>query len=60
MIPDTAVQRSQRGIVEAIGPQVKAIHMNDIIVLPKNAGVPFKEEERLYLVKETEVLYVES
>ena len=70
VLPDTAQEKPQTGVVVAVGPgritdEGKTIQMSvkqgDVVIYAKYGGTEIKESEKQYLIiKETEILAVQG
>lgn len=49
-IPQTAQEKTQIAVVEAIGDEVKTLKVGDKILHDKYAGTTFKQENEEYLI----------
>jgi chaperonin GroES len=58
-IPDTAKEKPQKGVVEAVGSEVKDVKVGDTVLFDKYSGSKVNIDEVEYLiVKEEDVLGV--
>lgn len=56
-IPDTAKEKPQRGIVEAVGSEVKDVKAGDTVLFDKYSGSKVNIDEVEYLIiKEEDIL----
>ncbi|MEW6410681.1 MAG: co-chaperone GroES [Nitrospirota bacterium] len=56
-VPDTAKEKPQKGIVEAVGSEVKEVKVGDKVLFDKYSGSKIKIDDVDYLIlKEEEIL----
>lgn len=56
-VPDVAKEKPQRGIVEAVGSEVKEVKVGDIVLFDKYSGSKIKLNDVEYLIiKEEDIL----
>jgi len=60
-IPDTAKEKPQKGVIEAVGKDVEEVKKGDIVLFEKYAGSKIAIDNEDYLiVKEDEILGILS
>lgn len=57
VIPSTAEEKPTQGVVRAIGKDVKAINVNDVVLYTKHSGVPYTIDSKpILILLDSEVL----
>ncbi len=56
-VPDVAKEKPQKGVVEAVGSEVKELKVGDVVLFEKYSGAKIKHNDVEYLIiKEEDIL----
>ncbi len=56
-VPDVAKEKPQKGVVEAVGSEVKELKVGDVVLFEKYSGAKIKYNDVEYLIiKEEDIL----
>ncbi len=56
-VPDTAKEKPQKGLVEAVGPEVKEVKVGNTVLFDKYSGTRINLDNTEYLIiKEEDIL----
>jgi chaperonin GroES len=56
-VPDTAKEKPQKGVVEAVGPEVKEVKVGNTVLFDKYSGTKINLDNQEYLIiKEEDIL----